>query len=212
MTRYFSPARLYAILDAGSCARRGLGLLAVAEAWKTAGIRLIQYRDKQATDAEVLRNALALRDHFAGTGATLILNDRVHLFTASGFDGVHIGQGDGGVRRARELIGPDPIVGLSTHDSEQVLAADAETVSYIAIGPVYATGTKSDAQPVVGMEGVRTARALTRKPLVAIGGISPATAPSVLEAGADAVAVISALLDGEPGNAAAQFLRGLASS
>ncbi|AFL88044.1 thiamine-phosphate pyrophosphorylase [Terriglobus roseus DSM 18391] len=186
--------RLYAILDAESCARRGLSLLAVAEAWRNAGIRLVQYRDKQGTDDAVLANALAIRGIFEGSGAILILNDRVPLFAASGFQGVHVGQTDAGVTTTREMIGREAILGTSTHTPVQVTEADKTDVSYIAVGPVYGTQTKLDASPVVGLEGVRTARALTRKPVVAIGGITAETVRLVHDNGADSVAVISALL------------------
>jgi thiamine-phosphate pyrophosphorylase len=186
--------RLYAILDAESCERRGLPLIAVAEAWRDAGVRLIQYRNKQGSDTAVLENALRIKAVFAGTDAILILNDRVPLFAASGFDGIHVGQTDAGVRRARAMIGPDAILGVSTHTPAQLTAADGSDATYVAIGPVYGTQTKLDADPVVGPEGVRTARGLTRKPLVAIGGIAAGTALAVRAAGADSVAVISALL------------------
>ena len=186
--------KLYAILDAETCTRRGFGLQTVAEAWRDAGVRLLQYRDKPGSDAGVLRNAAAIQEVFAGTGATLILNDRVHLFLKTTFHGIHIGQTDWSVREVREVAGPEAVVGLSTHTPQQLRDADAEAVTYAAVGPVFATQTKLDAEPAVGMDGVRTARAHTRKPLVAIGGITRENAPAVLAAGADCVAVISALL------------------
>ncbi|MEZ2346513.1 thiamine phosphate synthase [Terriglobus sp. RCC_193] len=195
--------RLYAILDAESCARRGVSLLETAKAWRDAGVTLVQYRDKVASDASVLENAALLRRVFEGTDATLILNDRVHLFAASGFDGVHVGQGDDAVAPVRAVIGPDAVLGVSTHNPAQVSIADGLAVSYVAVGPVFATLTKLDAEPVVGLDGVALARSLTRKPLVAIGGIAAVNASSVLEAGADSVAVISGLLDGD----VAAFLR-----
>lgn len=187
--------RLYAILDAESCARRGLALLDVAKAWRDAGITLVQYRDKVGSDDAVLQNAAFLRDVFSD--ATLILNDRVHLFAESGFDGVHVGQGDAAVVSVRAMIGPDAVLGVSTHNPAQCIDADALGVSYVAVGPVFATSTKLDADPVVGLAGVTEARSLTRKPLVAIGGITAANATQVIEAGADSVAVISGLLDGD---------------
>ncbi|WP_232296099.1 thiamine phosphate synthase [Terriglobus sp. TAA 43] len=189
--------RLYAILDAESCARRGLSLLETARAWRDAGVTLLQYRDKVASDLGVLRNAALLREVFGGLEATLILNDRVHLFADSGFDGVHVGQGDASVAAVRAVIGPDAVLGVSTHNPAQVSAADLLSVSYVAVGPVFATSTKLDTEPVVGLDGVALARSLTRKPLVAIGGITQANAAAVLEAGADSVAVISGLLDGD---------------
>ncbi len=195
--------RLYAILDAESCIRRGLPLLDVAATWRDAGVRLLQYRDKQGTDADVVRNAVGLRTFFEGTGATLILNDRVPLFGQTGFDGVHVGQTDTAVAEVRRVVGPDAILGISTHNPQQLRDADALDVSYVAVGPVYATGTKLDADPVVGLDGVRIARGLTTKALVAIGGITESNAPAVFTSGADAVAVISGLLDGD----VASFLR-----
>lgn len=189
--------RLYAILDAESCARRGLLLVDIAKAWRDAGIVLLQYRDKVASDDDVLRNAALLREVFADTDTTLILNDRVHLFAASGFDGVHVGQGDASVASVRAVIGRDAVLGLSTHNPTQFADADALDVSYVAVGPVFATLTKLNAEPVVGLAGVALARSLTRKPLVAIGGITAANAVAVLEAGADSVALISGLLDGD---------------
>ncbi len=189
--------RLYAILDVESCTRRGLALVAVAKSWCDAGITLVQYRDKVASDADVLRNAVMLREVFEGTGATLVLNDRVHLFAASGFDGVHVGQGDASVASVRAVIGRDAVLGISTHNPTQFADADALDVSYVAVGPVFATSSKLDADPVVGPEGIALARSLTRKPLVAIGGITAANAVAVLEGGADSVALISGLLDGD---------------
>jgi thiamine-phosphate pyrophosphorylase len=128
------------------------------------------------------------------------------------FAGVHLGQQDMAAGEARRMVGPDAIVGVSTHNVAQVEAADRLPVDYIAIGPVFSTSTKRDAEPLIGLEGVRAARALTRKPLVAIGGITLHNAASVREAGADSVAVISALFGDptrSPGKLAEDFLRRL---
>ena len=175
-------------------------MLKVAAAWREAGIRLVQYRDKQGSDEIVLANALQIAATFKGADATLVLNDRVHLFAKSGFHGIHVGQSDAAIADSRALIGPHAILGASTHTPQQVAAADAADVDYIAVGPVFGTQTKLDAEPVIGLEGVRAARALTAKPLIAIGGITQVSASQVLQAGADSVAVISALLP--PGTAA----------
>ena len=129
----------------------------------------------------------------AGSACHLILNDRADLAVLANFDGVHVGQGDLSPEDARRVVGTDRIVGVSTHTDEQVRIADQSCADYIAIGPVFATGTKLNPDPVVGLEGVRRARALTTKPLVAIGGITRDNARSVIDAGADSVAVISAL-------------------
>jgi thiamine-phosphate pyrophosphorylase len=186
--------RLYAIVDAGVLAGRGVLLEDFARELRAGGVSLVQYRDKTGSPQEVLRAAGVLREVFADSGATLIMNDRADLAVLAGFDGVHVGQGDLSPEDAKRVIGEGHTIGISTHADEQVRAAELTCADYVAIGPVFATGTKVDTEPVVGLEGVRRARALTTKPLVAIGGITRANARSVIEAGADSVAVISGLL------------------
>lgn len=185
--------RLYAIADSGALKRFGLGTLEYADALAASGVTLLQYRDKNATPQTVLQNASVIAEVFAGSGATLILNDRADLAALAGWDGVHVGQDDLSPEDARIAIGAGRIIGVSTHTESQVIAADAGVADYVAIGPVFVTGTKLDAEPVVGLEGVRRARSLTRKPLVAIGGFTRQNARSVIDAGADSVAVISGL-------------------
>jgi thiamine-phosphate pyrophosphorylase len=197
--------RLYAIADAGLLAARGVSLEAYARELRAAGVGWVQYRDKAGSPQEVLRAAAVLRDVFAGSGCGLIMNDRADLAVLAEFNGVHVGQGDLSPADARRVVGDRRIVGVSTHNADQVRAVDPPlrggdkgllgfAPEYIAIGPAFATGTKTDTEPVVGLEGVRRARALTRRPLVAIGGITRENARSVIEAGADSVAVISGLL------------------
>jgi thiamine-phosphate pyrophosphorylase len=188
--------RLYAIADAGVLAAWGISLEEFARGLRAAGVALVQYRDKTGSPEEVLRAAAVLRDVFAGTACRLILNDRADLALLAGLDGVHVGHGDLLPEDARRVAGAERIVGVSTHTEAQIRAADASCADYVAIGPVFATATKADTEPVVGLEGVRRARALTTKPLVAIGGITRANARSVIDAGADSVAVISGLLAG----------------
>jgi thiamine-phosphate pyrophosphorylase len=185
--------RLYAIVDAGVLAARELALQDFAQELRAAGVELVQYRDKRGSPKEVLAAASALRNAMAGSGCTLLMNDRADLTVLAGFDGVHVGQGDLLPEDARRVIGPSRWVGVSTHTDDQVRAAALTSADYVAIGPVFATRTKPDAEQVVGLEGVRRARALTHRQLVAIGGITRANARSVIEAGADTVAVISAL-------------------
>jgi thiamine-phosphate pyrophosphorylase len=141
-----------------------------------------------------------------GKSVKLIMNDRADLALVAEFDGVHIGQDDLSPEAARKVIGDGLWLGVSTHTAEQVQEADRSSADYIAVGPVFATASKVNPSPVIGIEGVRTARALTRKPLVAIGGITRANCRSVIDAGADSVAVISDLLR-EPGKSAEAFLR-----
>ena len=159
----------------------------------------------------MLEQALELRRHLrAGAPAPheveLIMNDRADLALAAGFDGVHVGQDDLLPDSVRRVIGSDRRLGVSTHNPDQLQEADQTTADYLAIGPVFSTSSKEKPDPVVGLEGVRRARQLTRKPLVAIGGITRSNAASVMEAGADSVAVISDLLR-DPRKSAEEFFR-----
>ena len=201
-------SRLYAIVDVDVLRAHGCRVRSFGEEMRRAGVGLVQYRNKNGTPEDMLRDAAILREVFAGTGATLLMNDRADLAALAGWDGVHVGQGDLAPADARMVAGAGSIVGISTHVAAEIEAASASCADYVAIGPVFATGTKLDASPVVGLEGVRRARMLTRKPLVAIGGITRANARSVIDAGADAVAVISGLIGkGEcPGRIAEEFL------
>jgi thiamine-phosphate pyrophosphorylase len=226
--------RLYAILDA-ACFPDAAAMFAAAEELAAAGITLLQYRNKRGTarqilaDARELRSRLGvradtellcppataeLRSAWTGEGARphtspnikLIMNDRADLCLAAGFDGLHVGQDDLSPEAARRILGPTRWLGVSTHNPEQIAEADQTSADYLAIGPVFATASKANPDPVVGLAGVRRARELTRKPLVAIGGITRANARSVIDAGADSVAVISDLLP-SPRNSAEEFLR-----
>ena len=186
--------RLYPIVDEAVLRVRGVALGRVAEDLKAAGAELLQYRNKVAEPDSILRSAAVVWEIFAGTGCRLIMNDRADLAVLAGFGGVHVGQGDLSPEDARRVVGVERWVGVSTHNDEQVRVANETSVDYIALGPVFATGTKLDAEPVIGLEGVRRARALTKKPIVAIGGITRGNARSVIDAGADSVAVISGLI------------------
>jgi thiamine-phosphate pyrophosphorylase len=204
-SKFIELPRLYPILDADALARAGVPLATAARALYEAGLRWVQYRDKRGSDAEVAERMRELRGIFPARKSVLLLNDRVHLCAEVGADGVHLGQEDMAPAKARRVLaaskGAGKIVGVSTHNPAQLRAALAtRAADYLAIGPVYGTESKENPDPVVGLEGVRAARELTVLPLVAIGGITGETAREVLEAGADAVAVISALLpEGGPG-------------
>jgi len=183
--------KLYPIIDRATLDAGGESVATFARELRDAGVTLLQYRDKCSGPQEVLRATSEIAVVFAGMDAMLILNDRADLAALLGW-GVNVGQGDLSPADARRLVG-DRVVGVSTHTEDQVRAADASSADYIAIGPVFATSTKADADPVVGLDGVRRARTLTTKPLVAIGGITLENARSVIDAGADSVAVISGL-------------------
>ena len=159
---------------------------------------LLQYRNKEGEPDTILRDASVMWEVFDGSDCRLMMNDHADLVKPAGFGGVHVGQGDLSPEEARRVVGTKRWVGISTHNDEQVRIANGTDADYIAVGPVFATGTKVDADPVIGLEGVRRARALTKKPIVAIGGITRENARSVIDAGADSVAVISALfVEGE---------------
>ncbi len=212
--------RLYAILDPAYFASTE-GLFAAAGQLASAGVTLIQYRNKSGNARQMLEQARELRERLDShvsqkkrdmgnpvrqAGVRLIMNDRADLALIAEFDGVHVGQDDLLPESVRKIIGPDRWLGVSTHNPEQLAEADQTSADYLAIGPVFATTSKEKPDPAVGLEGVRRARRLTRKPLVAIGGITRTNAFSVIDAGADCVAVISDLLL-EPGKSAEEFLR-----
>ena len=196
--------RLYPILDP-ACFPDAAGMFAAAEQLAAAGCTLLQYRNKSGNARRMLEDARELKVRL-GESVKLIMNDRADLCLAAGFDGLHVGQDDLSGESARRIIGSDLWLGVSTHNPEQLADADKTSADYLAIGPVFATTSKVNPDPVVGLDGVRRSRELTRKPLVAIGGITRANACSVIDAGADTVAVISDLLR-DPGKSAEEFLR-----
>ena len=196
-------SRLYAILDP-SCFTAN-EMFSAADELKAAGVILLQYRNKSGNARQMLDHARELKRRL-GSSVQLIMNDRADLALVADFDGVHVGQDDLSPAGARKVIGDQLWLGVSTHNPEQVAIADQTSADYIAVGPVFATASKRNPDPVIGLAGVRRARELTRKPLVAIGGITRANCRSVIEAGADSVAVISDLLP-EPGKSAEAFLR-----
>ncbi len=202
--------RLYAIADRATLDARGMSVGEFAREMSQAGVGVLQYRDKVGAPNEVLRAAKEIAAEFAGRDCLLILNDRADLALLTGWS-LHVGHEDLLPEDARKVLGAVRVIGVSTHNDSQVMEADASAADYVAIGPVFATATKADTEPVVGLEGVRRARALTRKPLVAIGGITRENAQSVIDAGADSVAVISGLVrTGErPGKKAKDFLNSL---
>jgi thiamine-phosphate pyrophosphorylase len=182
--------KLYAITDTGlsNCAH-----VEIVTRLLAGGARVIQLRDKDASAKELFEAAQACLQLTRAVGATLLINDRADIALAADADGVHLGQDDLTVAEARAMLGPQKIIGVSTHSLAQVEAALVTSTNYIAVGPIFPTTTKANPDPVVGLELLRQARTLTSLPLVAIGGITLATAPEVIAAGANSVAVISAL-------------------
>jgi len=194
-------ARLYAIVDADVCAHHQRAPLDVARAYLSAGAKLIQLRCKSWGSADFLDLAHRIVEEGHRAQAAVIINDRADVAALSHAHGLHIGQEDLLPADARAVIGAEPILGLSTHTPEQWTAAIGEPISYIAIGPVYGTGTKDTGYHAIGLDAVRrasSAAAQAALPTVAIGGITIDNAVSVIEAGARSVAIISDLMQGEP--------------
>jgi thiamine-phosphate pyrophosphorylase len=201
-------APLYAIFD--PAVRLDLALGAMAGALLRAGVRVIQYRHKQKFRREHFDQCQALAKQIHEAGGLFIVNDRADVAVLCGADGVHLGQTDLPPGKARQFLGERSLIGYSTHTREQAALSARKPVDYLAIGPVFPTRTKQQPDPVVGLEVVSEVRALTARPLVAIGGITLDNAPTVLRAGADAVAVISDLLRAEDlESRALQFLEAL---
>lgn len=188
----FEPPRLYPITDRSLSGLSHAGQVArLCEG----GARLVQLREKHLSPREFYREAEEALRVARSFGAKLIINDRADVALALAADGVHLGQEDLPPEAARSLLGEGVVIGFSTHGVAQAAEAAGLPVDYVAIGPVFATSSKERPDPVVGLEGVRRAReAVGSVPLVAIGGITAESAPEVLEAGADSVALIGALL------------------
>jgi thiamine-phosphate pyrophosphorylase len=183
--------RLYAIIDPTLLTSSELDL---AEALAGSGVELIQYRHKTASSRQFFEISRQLSSALTPRGVRLIVNDRPDIALLAGAGGVHVGQDDLSVEDARAICGPDRWVGVSTHTLEQLAAADRTSADYIALGPIFPTATKKNPDPVVGTELLRKARRMTKKPLVAIGGITLERAAEVYRAGADSLAVIRDLI------------------
>jgi len=184
---------VYPIVDTARLHGRDVG--AVVDTLARAGALLLQLRAKGLPDRQVMALAREGLAAAHASGARLVVNDRADIARLVGADGLHVGQDDLPAEGARAVVGPEMLLGVSTHGLAQLDAASGEPVDYVAIGPVFPTRTKENPDPVVGLEMVRQARALTSRPLVAIGGMTRENARAVVEAGADGVAVVSDLLD-----------------
>ena len=185
---------LYAIIDA---VWLRTSELACAEILAESGVELIQYRHKQISSRNLFRISREMAARLRSRGVRFIVNDRPDVAAMVDAGGVHVGQEDLPVEQARRICGPGRWVGVSTHTLEQVREADATSADYVAVGPIFATATKEKPDPVVGTEFIGRARQLTRKPLVAIGGITLERAAEVFAAGADSIAVAKDLLTAE---------------
>ena len=203
-----SLPRLYAVLDTGVAAGRGWTVADLGQAFLDGGAQLIQLRAKHLDARALLEAADRLVRLAESSGARIIVNDRADVAAMCSAAGVHLGQEDLRPRDARALLGDRAMIGLSTHTPGQVDAALDEPIDYIAVGPVYGTSTKDTGYAAVGLELVRYAeKAADTRPVVAIGGITLATAPDVIAAGATAVAVITDLVaTGDPAGRVREYL------
>jgi thiamine-phosphate pyrophosphorylase len=188
--------RFYPIVDTGELARADLAPKVFAEALLAAGVRLAQFRHKGPLTRQAWQQAAEVGRAFEQGGIAYIINDRADLalmLRAEGISvaGVHVGQDDLPPAEVRKLIGPELWLGFSTHNEQQLRAGDREAVDYLALGPLFGTATKEKPDPTVGVEEFARLRRLTKKPLVAIGGITRSRARQALDAGADSLAVIS---------------------
>lgn len=200
---------VYLVTDPALCAGRGL-LETVTEA-VAGGVTLVQLRDKQVSDRELVAEGRALIERLAGTGVPLIVNDRIAVAAACGAAGVHVGQDDAAAAAARAALGPEAIVGLSVGSVDEARTVDPEIVDYVGIGPVFATGTKSDHRVPIGFDGFAAIRAAAPVPAVAIGGLTAEHAAGIVAAGGDGLAVVSAICGApSPREAAAAFRQAMA--
>ena len=197
--------RLYLVTDRGLA--RGRPIAWVVEAAVRGGATAVQLREKSCGTRELVELGRELKKLLGPRGAPLIINDRVDVALEIGADGVHIGQQDMDYERARGLMGPDAIIGLSIETIEQARASERLGVDYLGVGPVFATATKLDAAPPLGVAGVAEIRAITRHAIVAIGGMGLENARQAIESGADGVAVVSAICAADDPERSARELR-----
>jgi len=204
MNKFAQPI-LCLVTDRGLCRDRPLEQ--VVEQALAGGATMIQLREKHAPLELFLQLARTLLPLVHRHGAPLIINDRVDVALMAGADGVHLGQRDMPCIAARRMLGPEKIIGLSVENVEQAVEAESFDVDYIGISPVFATATKTDTAPALGLEGVAAIRRLSRHPLVAIGGLHEGNVASVMKAGAHGVAVVSAICAADDPKHAARSIR-----
>jgi thiamine-phosphate pyrophosphorylase len=202
--RRFDP-RLYLVTDRGLS--RGRPIESVVEAAVRGGVTAVQLREKACPAAEFLGLAIRLKSRLDEAGVPLIINDAVDIAAESRAAGVHLGQGDMSAAEARRILGPDAIIGLSVETLGQADVAAGEDIDYLGVSPVFLTPTKTNTGGAWGLDGLRRLSIRTRKPLIAIGGINASNAASVIEAGADGLAVVSAIVSAFDPESAARELR-----
>lgn len=199
---------VYLVLDPDLC--DPMGMVETTRRAVEGGVTVVQLRDKAASTAQMVETGLALKSALAGTGVPLIINDDIAAAVQIGADGVHVGQGDASAIEARRAMGPDAIVGVSVERPDLAVAIDPAIVTYVGAGPVYATPTKPDHKAPVGFDGLAAIVAACPVPVVAIGGLKHEDAAGVLAAGADGLAVVSAICGrSDPARAARVLAHGV---
>ena len=186
---------LYLVTDRGLS--MGRSLFEICQAAIRGGVSVVQLREKNLDSRAFFKEGLALKDLLASNRIPFIINDRIDIALALDADGVHLGQSDIPLQIARKILGPEKIIGWSIDSPDQILSDEATVADYLAIGPIFNTATKTDAAQPWGIDGMRKARSMTDKPLVAIGGIKESNLAEVIAAGADSVAVVSAIVGAE---------------
>ncbi len=197
--------RLYLVTDRALAGDRPLEQ--VVKAAVAGGVSIVQVREKDLPTRDLLTVALRVKDALTGSRVPLIINDRVDVALACGADGVHLGQQDLPVSDARRLLGPDAIIGLSVEHMDQVHIANEWDVDYLGVSPIFPTATKTDTVTAWGIEGLKAIRRVSAKPLIAIGGLNRDNAAEMIRAGADSVAVVSAICAAADPATAARALR-----
>jgi thiamine-phosphate pyrophosphorylase len=195
LPRFVLP-KFYPILDPEIAARHGIDAVIAAEQILEGGATILQFRHKGFFSREVFAQLESVAQLCRAAGALFVVNDRADLAALTGA-ALHLGQDDLTPTAARQVVGTKTLIGFSTHNEHQLRAAAAEPADYIALGPIFGTSSKDNPDPAVGLDELRRLRLLTDRPLVAIGGITRANAHSVLDAGADAVAIIGDLFAGD---------------
>ncbi len=205
MNRRSPDWSLYLVTDRPLCGGRPIEDVVAAAI--RGGVTVVQVREKELSTRDFLDVASRIRAITRAAGVPLLINDRVDIALAVGADGVHVGQSDMPPHDARRLMGPDALIGLSVESRDDIAAAESTDVDYLGVSPVFCTPTKAELTRAWGLDGLRAARAQTRRPLVAIGGIHAGNAADVIAAGADGIAVVSAICAAFDPEVAARALR-----
>ena len=198
---------LYLVTDRGLS--RGRSTLEIVSAAVNGGTTVVQLREKDCSTREFIEHALAIKEFLKDHGVPLIINDRLDVAQAVDADGVHLGQTDMPLGVAKRILGDSMIIGISAESLQDAIEAEAGGADYLGVSPIYATPTKTDTAPPLGLEGLREIRKAVKLPLVGIGGLTAKNAADVIRNGADGVAVVSAIVAADDPQAAARALRQL---